>query len=167
VVPHAAIAPPKVSSSKTGAPKIGTAKKKVVLVVEPDAEIRARIVRAVKQAAGAEGDRISIHEAENGSAAWALVEVVKPDLVIAEVLLEGMSGLQLLRRLAERYPQDRPPIFFVTEMGNEVDRYWALKNGANAYVVKPFDDEFLEARAAEFFANGGESARDSGWPLDP
>jgi CheY-like chemotaxis protein len=109
------------------------------------------------------GDRsLAVHEADNGSAAWALVEVVKPDLVVAEVLLEGQSGMQLLRRLRDRYGAQAPSVIFVTSMSNEVDRYWALRNGANAYVIKPFDDEFLRTRAIKYF----EDRRDGGLDLD-
>jgi twitching motility two-component system response regulator PilH len=103
-----------------------------------------------------------VHEADNGSAAWALVEVVKPDLVVAEILLEGQSGMQLLRRLRDRYGAQAPAVIFVTSMSNEVDRYWALRNGANAYVIKPFDDEFLRTRAIKYF----EDRRDGGLDLD-
>jgi DNA-binding response OmpR family regulator len=90
------------------------------------------------------------------------VEVVKPDLVVAEILLEGQSGMQLLRRLRDRYGAQAPAVIFVTSMSNEVDRYWALRNGATAYVIKPFDDEFLRTRAIKYF----EDRRDGGLDLD-
>jgi CheY-like chemotaxis protein len=167
-------APPKVAppstSKKTGAPKSGAWK--TILVVDPDAENRKRVVdllreaaeEANEQAAGApkSSRTLAVHEAENGSAAWALVEVVKPDLVVGEILLEGLSGMQLLRRLRERYAEEAPAVIFVTSMSNEVDRYWALRNGATAYVIKPFDDEFLRNRATKFF----EDRDDGGLDLD-
>ena len=160
-MPHA-IAPPTVS-----APKSPKSRRKTVLVVEPDSAVRERIIRIIKEAAASERDQVSIHEAESGSAAWALVEVVKPDLVVAEILLEGLSGLQLLRRLLGRYPDDPPKMFFVTQMSNEVDRYWALRTGASAFVVKPFDDELLQTRAVKFFEAGeGRLELDSNWPVE-
>jgi twitching motility two-component system response regulator PilH len=166
--------PPAKVGAKTGAWK-------TILVVDPDVENRKRVISLLRDSAeaagpgrnspepaeaGAEtprGDRsLAVHEADNGSAAWALVEVVKPDLVVAEILLEGQSGMQLLRRLRDRYGAQAPAMIFVTSMSNEVDRYWALRNGANAYVIKPFDDEFLRTRAIKYF----EDRRDGGLDLD-
>ncbi len=146
---------------------------KTILVVDPDVENRQRVIALLRESAEAAGEvgagavprsarTLAIHEADNGSAAWALVEVVKPDLVVAEILLEGQSGMQLLRRLRERYGDQAPSVIFVTSMSNEVDRYWALRNGATAYVIKPFDDDFLRTRAIKYF----EDRRDGGLDLD-
>jgi CheY-like chemotaxis protein len=175
------IAAPKITAppAKAGA-KLGAWK--TILVVDPDVENRKRVIALLRDSAEAagpgraaesaeaaggagapRGDRsLAVHEADNGSAAWALVEVVKPDLVVAEILLEGQSGMQLLRRLRDRYGAQAPSVIFVTSMSNEVDRYWALRNGANAYVIKPFDDEFLRTRAIKYF----EDRRDGGLDLD-
>jgi len=188
-VPGPKIAPPKVSPPKVSPPKVAGATAvgavvkpgawKTVLVVDPDAEMRQRVIALLRESAEAaaevpgvpKGNRtLAVHEAENGSAAWALVEVVKPDLVVAEILLEGLSGMQLLRRLRERQEGGKgpgrdggpPAAIFVTSMSNEVDRYWALRNGATAYVIKPFDDEFLRNRSIKYF----EDRRDGGLDLD-
>jgi CheY-like chemotaxis protein len=171
--------PPLAVPAKAGA-KLGAWK--TILVVDPDVENRQRVIALLRDSALAagpvrasssrtaepvsevpQGDRsLAVHEADNGSAAWALVEVVKPDLVVAEILLEGQSGMQLLRRLRDRYGAQAPAVIFVTSMSNEVDRYWALRNGATAYVIKPFDDEFLRTRAIKYF----EDRRDGGLDLD-
>lgn len=150
---------------------------KTALVVDPDPDNRKRVIRLLREAAGEAADgsaspgggqRLAIHEAENGNAAWALVEVVKPDLVVSEILLEGLSGLQLLRRLRDKYGKAAPVVFFVTEMSNEVDRYWALRNGAGAYVIKPYEDEFLRKRSAKLFDEGDEGGLElDSWPIDP
>lgn len=166
------VAPPVVSGRKPGR-RSGW---KTALVIDADAEQRKRVIRLLRQAAGEpeseteppEGaeQRLAIHEAENGTAAWALVEVVKPDLVVAEVLLEGLSGLQLLRRLRDKFGKQAPVVFFVTEMSNEVDRYWALRNGAGAYVIKPYEDEFLRKRCAKLFDEGDEGGLElDSWPI--
>jgi CheY-like chemotaxis protein len=170
------IAAPPAKLGGTMAAKLGAWK--TILVVDPDVENRKRVITLLRdsaeaagpsrtaesaEAAAPRGDRsLAVHEADNGSAAWALVEVVKPDLVVAEILLEGQSGMQLLRRLRDRYGAQAPAVIFVTSMSNEVDRYWALRNGANAYVIKPFDDEFLRTRAIKYF----EDRRDGGLDLD-
>ncbi len=168
------ITPPRVAPPTSPSPSKGSWK--TALIVDPDADNRKRVIRLLREAAGepADGDaksdneRLAIHEAENGSAAWALIEVVKPDLVVSEILLEGLSGLQLLRRLRDKFGKDAPVVFFVTEMSNEVDRYWALRNGAGAYVIKPYEDEFLRKRSAKLFDEGDEGGLElDSWPIDP
>lgn len=166
----------KVAAPKIAAPPVAPAKLgawKTILVVDPDVENRQRVIALLRESASAASEvgpravppsarTLAVHEADNGNAAWALVEVVKPDLVVAEILLEGQSGMQLLRRLRERYGDQAPAVIFVTTMSNEVDRYWALRNGATAYVIKPFDDDFLRTRAIKYF----EDRRDGGLDLD-
>ena len=171
--PKLGVAPP-VLAGKSGAK---AAAWRTVMVVDPDAENRKRVVallrEAAKNTAQTEGEAsnrtLAVHEAENGNAAWALVEVIKPDLVVAEILIDGLSGMQLLRRLRERYAKDAPAMIFVTTMSNEVDRYWALRNGATAYIIKPFDDGFLRTRATKFFDDGDEDGfdLDANWVPDP
>lgn len=173
------VAPPVASRRKLG----GRSGWKTALVVDPDADNRKRVIRLLREAAGEPTEapepsnasnasskpaeqRLAIHEAEDGSAAWALVEVVKPDLVVTEILLEGLSGLQLLRRLRDKHGKQAPVVFFVTEMSNEVDRYWALRNGAGAYVIKPYEDEFLRKRSAKLFDEGDEGGLElDSWPI--
>ncbi|KIG12602.1 putative response regulator [Enhygromyxa salina] len=162
-------------------PKVKVGAWKTIMVVDPDTDNRKRVIGLLREAALRAGSSdtatppppdartLAVHEADNGSAAWALIEVVKPDLVVAEILLEGLSGMQLLRRLRDRYGGEAPATMFVTSMSNEVDRYWALRNGATAYVIKPFDDEFLRTRATKFFEDrvDGGLDLDSNWIADP
>jgi twitching motility two-component system response regulator PilH len=179
------IAPPKVTPPKVSPPAVskrklgGRGSWRTALVVDADPDNRQRVIRLLREAAGESPDkpakfdaagkqRLAIHEAEDGPAAWALIEVVKPDLVVAEILLEGLSGLQLLRRMRDKYGKDAPVVFFVTEMSNEVDRYWALRNGAGAYVIKPYEDELLRKRSAKLFEEGDEGGLElDSWPIDP
>lgn len=147
------------------APKVQSGSWRTVLVVDPDADNRARIAEIVRSVAaeGGQDRRVAIQEAENGNTAWTLVETTKPDLIICEILLEGLSGLQLLRRVRERYKKDAPKVFFVTQMGNEVDRYWALRNGATAFAIKPYEDEFLRERSLKLLEDG-ELELEANWP---
>lgn len=180
--------PPKVPSKPPPKPppKVQSGRGKTVLVVDGDREHRARLVRLLRETTsnkpGEAGPPPAIHEADDGHAAWALIEVTKPDLIVTEILIEGLSGLQLLRRVREHFQprvadssfgsksrnpladEKVPAVFFVTEMSNEVDRYWALRNGAAAYVIKPYDDDFLRQRVAKVLANEGVEL--SAWPDD-
>jgi twitching motility two-component system response regulator PilH len=125
-----------------------------VVIADPDPEIRTRIARIIAEAAGNAGHSIEIHEADDGFTAQALVQSHRPDLVVTEVLLEGHSGFSILRSLRELKRDTMPVFIFVTEFAHEVDRYWGLRSGAGAYVMKPFEDEVLQDRVSRFFEEG-------------
>lgn len=123
-----------------------------VVIAEPDARERARLATLLAGSALELELQLQTHEATDGPTALALIEQVRPSLVLAEVLLEGLSGLALLRRLkGTAAPGQVPPFVFVTTMARESDRYWALRNGAHAYVMKPYDDDLLQSRIREVF----------------
>jgi DNA-binding response OmpR family regulator len=129
-----------------------------VLVAEPDADERARLVAVVRRAATDVGREVVVDEASDGTTAMALWSDHPPRLVVCEVLLPGLSGLALLRRMKT----DRgtmPPVVFVTRMTRESDRYWGLRNGAHAYLPKPYDDEQLLARVRDVLDKGAEAPR--------
>ncbi|MBX7083713.1 MAG: response regulator [Nannocystaceae bacterium] len=136
-----------------------------VVVADPDAEVRARVVAGVRAVAGSLGVSLSVAEARDGTTALALMGERRPRLLLCEVLLEGISGLGLLRRIRSEWgateseanrrvitlgrrqplPQGATAVVFVTTMSRDSDRYWGLREGAFAYLGKPFTDETLQA----------------------
>jgi CheY-like chemotaxis protein len=124
-----------------------------VLVAEPDAEERARLCRIVRAAAHAGELQVTIDEVTDGTTAMATWSEHKPDLVVCEVLLSGVSGLALLRRMAAEHGK-LPPVVLVTGLTRESDRYWGLRNGAHAYVRKPYDDDALTKRLQTALVDG-------------
>lgn len=129
-----------------------------VLVAEPDADERARLVAVVRQAATDVGREVVVDEASDGTTAMAMWSDHPPRLVVCEVLLPGISGLSLLRRMKADRPT-MPPVVFVTRMVRDSDRYWGLRNGAHAYLPKPYDDEQLLARVRDALDKGADAAR--------
>lgn len=126
-----------------------------VLVADPETRERARVV-ALVHALAPELGRLLVHTAADGHAALSLIEQHRPEVVITEVLLDGISGLALLRRV-RRTPSNAVPAFvFVTTMVRESDRYWGLRNGAHGYVMKPYEDELLQAKIRDIL--GAESS---------
>ncbi|MEM6992241.1 MAG: response regulator [Myxococcota bacterium] len=115
-----------------------------LLVIDPDPSERTRVISVVGQLAGEMGLPLTVVEAADGTTALASWEENAPDLVVSEVLLEGVSGLSLLRRKKADAPL--PPVVLLTRLDRESDRYWGLRNGAKAYVTKPWDDAQLARR---------------------
>ena len=85
-----------------------------------------------------------VGEAVNGPAALELVESHKPHLVCLDILMPGMDGLSVLRKIREDHPQTR--VIIVTGQSTSDVVSEALKLGANGFVVKPFNaDKLLRA----------------------
>jgi twitching motility two-component system response regulator PilH len=134
-----------------------------IVIADPDPRERERAAALIEAMASELGD-IVVHAAGDGREALALIETHHPELVVCEVLLSGISGLALLRRLRRaragtapvpRYP---PPHFIlVTSMARESDRYWGLRNGAHGYVMKPYEDDLLQARVREVLVAGDDA----------
>src|SRR3989304_2570399 len=71
---------------------------------------------------------------------------LQPDVVILDLMLPGLDGLQVCRRLREDPATARLPIIMLTAKAEEVDRILGLELGADDYVVKPFSPRELMAR---------------------
>ncbi len=119
-----------------------------IVIADADPRERDRY-EVLIQALGPELGEIKLHTAVDGREALTLIELHRPALVLSEVLLEGGSGLALLRRLRRLRGAAAPPFIFVTSMARESDRYWGLRNGAHGYVMKPYEDEVLQAKIRE------------------
>jgi two-component system, chemotaxis family, response regulator PixH len=79
------------------------------------------------------------------SAQEALSKAVeqKPDVIITDVVMPGMSGFELCRSLKKHPATEKVPIIICTSKNQEIDRLWGMKQGADAYITKPFTCEQL------------------------
>jgi DNA-binding response OmpR family regulator len=83
--------------------------------------------------------------AADGPEALRLVEEGDPALIVLDLMLPGIDGLEVMRRLHER-PGPPVPVILLTARGEESDRLVGLRRGADDYVVKPFSPAELVAR---------------------
>ena len=67
----------------------------------------------------------------------------KPDVIITDVVMPGMSGFELCRSLKKHPVTEKVPIIICTSKNQEIDRLWGMKQGADAYITKPFTREQL------------------------
>lgn len=107
------------------------------LVIDDEIQIR-RLLRVALESAG-----YTVHEAETGQAGLAEVAVRRPDVVLLDLGLPDLDGLQVLERLRE---WSEVPVLILSVRDDEADKVAALDAGADDYVTKPFSTAELLAR---------------------
>ena len=90
---------------------------------------------------------------ENGEQAVILAQKQSPDLILLDLLLPGIDGLEVCRRLKRDPALQHIPIIMVTAKGEEMDRVVGLELGADDYIVKPFDLSEFQHRVATMLAD--------------
>jgi DNA-binding response OmpR family regulator len=108
-----------------------------VLVVDDEPTVREVVVSYLRR------DGHDVSEAADGTTAMRLLDEVPPDLVVLDMMLPGVNGLDILRRV--RATSD-VPVIMLTARAEEADRVAGLELGADDYVVKPFSPRELAAR---------------------
>ena len=83
--------------------------------------------------------------ATNGSHAIELLEQHTPDLVITDIIMPEMNGYELCRWLKNNPATQKIPVLMCSTKSEEFDRYWGMKQGADAYITKPFHSAELIA----------------------
>ncbi|MBA3807214.1 MAG: response regulator transcription factor [Solirubrobacterales bacterium] len=110
-----------------------------VLVVDDEPTITEVLARYLQRAG------YEVRTAEDGAAALSLASDRRPDLVVLDLMLPGLNGLEVMRRLRDT-DRDRLAIILLTAKGDESDRVVGLRLGADDYIVKPFSPAELVAR---------------------
>src|SRR5262249_24722203 len=92
------------------------------------------------------GDGFRCRTAGDGAQALALLRARVPDLVVLDLMLPGIDGLELTRRVRAEPAWARLPMIMLTAKGDEIDRIVGLEMGADDYIAKPFSPKELLAR---------------------
>ena len=121
-----------------------------ILVVEDEPDIRKLVHYNLTQ------DHYKVVEAESGDQALKLIQRDKPSLVILDLMMPGMSGLEVCRVLRGQDETAKLPILMLTAKAGESDRVLGLELGADDYLAKPFSPRELVARVRAILrrANG-------------
>jgi two-component system, OmpR family, response regulator ResD len=133
--------------------------KGTVLVVDDEPTI-VEIVARYLDRAGFETD-----QAMDGPEALRLADLHKPDLVVLDLMLPGLDGIEVMRRLHER-PGKRVAVILLTARGEESDRLVGLRHGADDYVVKPFSPAELVARVEAVMRRVSPPAEEDTPPIE-
>jgi two-component system, OmpR family, response regulator MprA len=126
-----------------------------LLVVDDEPPMRAALKRALELG----GFEVAL--AADGREGLASAEQNRPDLVVLDILMPGVDGLEVCRTLRSR--GNRTPILMLTARDAVADRVEGLEAGADDYLVKPFALEELLARVRALLRRTGEAG--SEWPL--
>ncbi|MCC7442109.1 MAG: response regulator transcription factor [Bdellovibrionales bacterium] len=111
-----------------------------VLVIEDEEDI-AELLKV-----NLEGQGYSVKVASTGEAGIKAVQAEKPGLVLLDLMLPGMDGLEICRKLRAEESKGRIPIVMITAKGSEEDVVRGLEAGADDYVTKPFSPKVVLAR---------------------
>jgi two-component system, OmpR family, KDP operon response regulator KdpE len=123
-----------------------------ILIVEDDAETRAALVREL----GSRGYRLE--EAADGESALVRWEARRPDVVLLDLGLPGIDGLNVIGRIRR---EANTPIVILSGRYEEREKVEALERGADDYVTKPFGVDELNARLRAALRRGAGPAADS------
>jgi two-component system, OmpR family, phosphate regulon response regulator PhoB len=111
-----------------------------MLLVEDDAALAELLVYHFSR------ESFAVRQTPDGEEALLLAQEVPPDIVILDWMVEGISGLEVCRRLRRMPETANVPIIMLTARGEEEDRVRGLETGADDYVTKPFSPRELVAR---------------------
>ncbi len=104
----------------------------MIWCVEDDSSIRDIEVYALRST-GFEAEGF-----EDGNSFWEAIQTRQPELVVLDVMLPGMDGVELLRRMKDSQRLREIPVIMATAKGSEFDKIQSLDLGADDYLVKPF-----------------------------
>ena len=103
-----------------------------VLIVEDSLAQRQMISDLLK------GSGLKVVVASDGVEALEHLEKFNPDIVVMDIVMPRMNGYELCRRLKSDPKTQNLPVVMCSSKGEEFDRYWGMKQGADAYIAKPF-----------------------------
>ncbi|WP_008308787.1 response regulator transcription factor [Leptolyngbya sp. PCC 6406] len=110
-----------------------------ILIVDDSSALREMVAGLLIQAG------MTILEAKDGIEAQKKLAATTPDLVVLDIVMPNMNGYELCRWIKNNPGTQDVPVVICSSKGEEFDRYWGMKQGADAYIAKPFrPDEMLE-----------------------
>lgn len=111
----------------------------IILIIEDNDDIRRFVSLTLSM-------DYRIFEANNGTTGWEMAKELVPDLIISDIMMPGMDGLQLTKAAKKHEQTSHIPIILLTAKAGEDHRVEGLRTGADAYIPKPFSGKELQAQ---------------------
>ncbi|HTA66500.1 MAG TPA: twitching motility response regulator PilH [Xanthomonadaceae bacterium] len=86
----------------------------------------------------------TVFTAEDGSAGVAAAKKHLPDLILMDVVMPNLNGFQATRQISKEPTTSHVPVILVTTKDQETDKAWGMRQGAKAYITKPFTEAELQ-----------------------
>ena len=117
-----------------------------VLIVDDNADVRAYL-RSILQ------DQYQINEAADGQQGLALANEIVPDLIVSDVMMPIMNGLEFCHRVKDNTATSHIPVILLTARAMSHHQIEGYESGADAYITKPFSADLLQARISNLLAS--------------
>ena len=141
---------------KTAARQDAISKRPHLLVVEDEQDLRDLLAHTL----GREGFRVTA--VESGEEALDQLEELAPDMVLLDLMLPGMNGLEVCRKLKADSATSSICVVMLTARGEEADIVTGLEMGADDYITKPFSPRILAARLKAVFRRADQTRHPEG-----
>lgn len=122
-----------------------SSKKKTIIIVEDNEDLRFYLKDNLK-------GQYHVEEATNGKEGWEKIKQLNPDLVVSDIMMPLMDGVELARKIKTETLTAHIPVILLTAMGSEEKQLEGLKAGVNDYITKPFTFEILASRIRNLMA---------------
>jgi signal transduction histidine kinase/ligand-binding sensor domain-containing protein/DNA-binding response OmpR family regulator len=116
-----------------------SSKKKTIMVVEDNEDLRFYLKENLR-------GQYHVEEATNGNEGWEKIKLMNPDLVVSDIMMPLMDGIELAKKIKSETITAHIPIVLLSAMGSEEKQLEGLKAGVNDYITKPFTFEILASK---------------------
>ena len=96
--------------------------------------------------------------AEDGAAGVEAAKRELPDLILMDVVMPNLNGFQATRSITREPTTKHIPVILVTTKDQDTDRVWGMRQGAKAYITKPFSESELSELITQYLGSGGPTA---------
>ena len=96
--------------------------------------------------------------AEDGAAGVDAAKRELPDLILMDVVMPNLNGFQATRSITREPTTKHIPVILVTTKDQDTDRVWGMRQGAKAYITKPFSESELSELITQYLGSGGPTA---------
>ncbi|MGD1948736.1 MAG: response regulator transcription factor [Leptolyngbyaceae cyanobacterium] len=118
----------------------------LALVVDDSKTILEMLVKCLSQ------DGLTVITATNGADALTQLDTQTPDIIVLDVVLPDRSGFEICRDLKAQENTSNIPIIMCSTKDTDMDKFWGRKQGADAYLTKPIDQQELSKTVKQLIA---------------